>query len=158
LIDNLIHPPMKTILAPVDFSPISRRVLAEAVALANTLRARLVLLHVVSPPVLINEYEMMLNEVARVAAAQEKAAARHLARLAKALAPRVPAVAHACLLGSPARLVVEHAKKVSADYIVLGSHGHTAFHDLLVGSTAAGVLKHAKCPVVVVPPPAARKK
>jgi universal stress protein A len=40
---------------------------------------------------------------------------------------------------------------------VLGSHGHTAFYDLLVGSTAAGVLKHAPCPVVVVPPPAPRK-
>ncbi len=149
---------MKTILAPVDFSSASRGVLAQSVTLANSLRARLVLLHVVQPPVFINEYEMMLSEVARVAAAQEKSATRHLARLEKALASRVSSVTHVCLLGSPARLIVEHAKKISADYIVLGSHGHTAFHDLLVGSTAAGVLKHAKCPVVVVPPPAARKK
>jgi nucleotide-binding universal stress UspA family protein len=149
---------MKTILAPVDFSPASRRVLVEAVNLAKLLRARLVLLHIVQPPVFVNEYEMMLNEVMRVAAAQEKAAARHLARLEKTLAPRVPAIARACLVGAPSRLIVEHAAKISADYIVLGSHGHTAFYDLLVGSTTAGVLKHAKCPVVVVPPPTARKK
>jgi nucleotide-binding universal stress UspA family protein len=35
---------------------------------------------------------------------------------------------------------------------VMGSHGHTAFYDLLVGSTTHAVLKRAKCPVVIVPP------
>jgi nucleotide-binding universal stress UspA family protein len=148
---------MKTILAPVDFSPASRRVLAAAVSLANTLRARLVLLHVVPPPVFINEAALMLNEITRLAEAQEQAAARHLARLEKALKPRVPAIACVSLSGAPARRIVEHAAKVDADYIVLGSHGHTAFYDLLLGSTTSGVLKRARCPVVVVPPPAKKK-
>jgi nucleotide-binding universal stress UspA family protein len=34
----------------------------------------------------------------------------------------------------------------------MGSHGHTAFYDLLVGSTTHGVLMRANCPVVIVPP------
>jgi len=34
---------------------------------------------------------------------------------------------------------------------VLGSHGHTAFYDLLVGSTTHGILLRAKCPVLIVP-------
>ena len=148
---------MKTILAPVDFSPASRRVLTEAVSLANTLRARLVLLHVVTPPVITSEYGVMLANIVELTAELEKGAARHLARLEKALAPRVPATGRACLLGSPTALITEHAKKISASYIVLGSHGHTAFYDLLVGSTTAGVLKHAPCPVVVVPPAAKAK-
>jgi nucleotide-binding universal stress UspA family protein len=33
----------------------------------------------------------------------------------------------------------------------MGSHGHGAFYDLLVGSTTQGVLKRATCPVVIVP-------
>jgi hypothetical protein len=42
-------------------------------------------------------------------------------------------------------------------HYVIGSHGHTAFHDLLVGGTASGVLKRATCPVVVVPAPVRKK-
>jgi nucleotide-binding universal stress UspA family protein len=42
----------------------------------------------------------------------------------------------------------------------MGSHGHTALYDLLVGSTTHQVLRKAKCPVVIVPSPtkAAGKK
>jgi Zn-dependent M28 family amino/carboxypeptidase len=50
------------------------------------------------------------------------------------------------LLGS-----TEWAEKHDADFIVMGSHGHTAFYDLLVGSTTHGVLMRSKCPVVIVP-------
>jgi len=35
---------------------------------------------------------------------------------------------------------------------VMGSHGHTALYDLLLGSTTHGVLFRAPCPVVIVPP------
>lgn len=55
--------------------------------------------------------------------------------------------------GFPPLCILEQAKKRSANYIVIGSHGHTAFYDLLVGSTTSGVLKRATCPVVVVPAP-----
>ena len=47
--------------------------------------------------------------------------------------------------------VIEQANTCDPDYIVMGSHGHTAFYDLLVGSTTHGVLMRAKCPVVIVP-------
>ena len=46
---------------------------------------------------------------------------------------------------------MEQAKKLGADYIVMGSHGHTALYDLLVGSTTHGVLMRAACPVVITP-------
>ncbi|WP_350275598.1 universal stress protein [Kribbella sp. HUAS MG21] len=58
------------------------------------------------------------------------------------------------------RLVVEgrpsaelcHAA-VGAELLVLGSHGHGAFHDALVGSTSLHVIRHAPCPVVLLPDP-----
>jgi nucleotide-binding universal stress UspA family protein len=49
--------------------------------------------------------------------------------------------------------VLAQAKRLKADVIVLGSHGHGAVYNLVVGSTANGVLKHAPCPVLVVPAP-----
>ncbi len=55
------------------------------------------------------------------------------------------------LSGAPVALIVNEAKRRSADYIVMGSHGHTSLYDLLVGSTTHGVFLHAPCPVVIVP-------
>jgi hypothetical protein len=40
---------------------------------------------------------------------------------------------------------------------VLGSHGHSALFETLVGGTAAGVIEGAKCPVIVIPPLHVRK-
>jgi nucleotide-binding universal stress UspA family protein len=42
------------------------------------------------------------------------------------------------------------AKEYGSQAIVVGSHGHSALGELLVGSTTRAVLKHAECPVVVV--------
>jgi nucleotide-binding universal stress UspA family protein len=145
---------MKTILTPIDFSPVSRCVIAEATALARALHGRVVLFHVVQPPVIVSEYGVA--DAAGMTAALEKAAARHLSRLRKSLQLRFRATAAALARGGPAGEILAHAKKTSADYIVLGSHGHTAFYDLLMGSTASGVLKRARCPVLVVPPPKAK--
>lgn len=47
--------------------------------------------------------------------------------------------------------ILERAKAVPADYIVLGSHGHGALYHLFSGSVVTGVLQHSTCPVVVVP-------
>jgi nucleotide-binding universal stress UspA family protein len=56
-----------------------------------------------------------------------------------------------CVQGFPVPVILAQAKELGALYIVLGSHGHTAFYDLVVGGTARGVLRRAGCPVVVVP-------
>ena len=141
---------MKTILAAIDFSHVSRRVLAEATALAQALHGRVVLLHTVQPPVIVSEYGVA--DVAAITTELERTADRHLVRLEKVMQQRLPGSLAARRTGSPLREILAGAKKTSADYIVIGSHGHTAFYDLLVGSTAAGVLQQAHCPVLVVPP------
>lgn len=42
---------------------------------------------------------------------------------------------------------------LDAELMVLGSHGHSAVHDKLVGSTSQRVIHHASCPVVILPDP-----
>lgn len=51
--------------------------------------------------------------------------------------------------GRPADLILDVAKEEQADLIVMGSHGKHGF-GLLLGSTATGVLHHAKCDVLAV--------
>lgn len=151
---------MKTILAAVDTSSIAESVVAEAAALARAGKARVVLITVVQPPVITSEYVPMVENLAEITAAGEKAAARHLATIQKRLEADGIEVDSVQATGAPISHILEQAKEHAADYIVMGSHGHTAFYDLLVGSTTHGVLLRASCPIVVVPPKdkKARKK
>ena len=141
---------MKTILAPIDFSRITDAVVDEAVTLAKAVDGRVVLLAVIQPPVVMSEYAAMMD-IAELTAAGERNAARQLELLEQKLKPRDVHTECVQVVGSPVTHIAEQATKFDADYIVMGSHGHTAFYDLLVGSTTHGVLKRAQCPVVIVP-------
>lgn len=142
---------MKTILAPIDFSVVSDAVVTEAASLARAHQGRVVLLSVVQPPVVLAEYAPVMENIAEITAAGERNAARQLEKIEAKLAADFVAAESVQLTGSPIPLIVEQAEKLDADYIVMGSHGHTALYDLLVGSTTHGVLIRAKCPVVIIP-------
>lgn len=142
---------MTTILAPIDLSSISARVVLHATRLARAFRGRVVLLTVMVPPVFVKEYAPPPELLRRVTVGNEKAVRRRLAELEGQLArASVPATSR-LLQGSPTRLILEQARKSKANYIVIGSHGHSAFYDLIAGSTAHGVLQRARCPVVIIP-------
>jgi len=142
---------MKTILTPIDFSGITDAVVAAAAILARTQEGRVVLLHVSQPPIITSEYAPYLENISEIAAVSEKAAAKQLNRLAERLQQAGVGVETVQLNGVPVTEILAQAGQVKADYLVLGSHGHTAFYDLLVGSTTHGILLKAPCPVVVVP-------
>lgn len=149
---------MKTILAPVDFSGVTEGVMAQASALATTFGGRVILLHVMQPPVITSEYAPFLENIGEIVAVGEKAAAKQLARLQEKLQAAGVATDVLQYTGAPVNYILMQAEKLGADYIVMGSHGHTAFYDLLVGSTTHGVLNKARCPVIIVPDERRRKK
>ncbi len=60
----------------------------------------------------------------------------------------MPGVSCAMVLGQGYRAIIEYAKKHEIDCIVLGSH-RPGFSDFLLGSTAARVVRHADCDVLV---------
>jgi nucleotide-binding universal stress UspA family protein len=110
-----------------------------------------VLLTVIQPPAVVADYPPIMENITEIRLAGEKFAANHLARYEERLVAAEIPVETVQLYGSPIPLIIEHAQTIGADYIVMGSHGHTAFYDLLVGSTTHGVLTRAACPVVIVP-------
>lgn len=149
---------MKTILTPVDFSSATRGVLAAAIELARGSGGKVVLLHSVQPPVITTDYGLSVEVMRETLALTETAARKQLAHLEKLVAARDVPVSSRLASGFAAGNITEHARKLRAAYIVLGSHGHTAVYNLLVGSTTQAVLKKAPCPVVVVPPASKAKK
>lgn len=53
-------------------------------------------------------------------------------------------------IGDPGHEVSEYAKKVSAELIVLPSHGRTGIKRWLIGSVAERIVRLAHCPVLVL--------
>ncbi len=53
-------------------------------------------------------------------------------------------------VGSPGRLIAEHASDGGFDLVVMGSHGQGALTGLLLGSTVSAVLSLSKVPLLVV--------
>jgi nucleotide-binding universal stress UspA family protein len=142
---------MKTLLVAVDFSEASRQIIASAADLARDLSARMVLLHVVEP---VASYvpvgaAMDVIEAAPPPIMQEdlKVQREHLLRLTEGLV-NTDTVA---IVGLAADEIVIQSKEQAADFILLGSHGHSALYHLFAGSVVTGVLKRSKVPVIVIP-------
>jgi len=53
-------------------------------------------------------------------------------------------------VGRPASEIVEYADEIGADMIVIATRGHSRLAHALLGSTAEGVVREAKCPVLTV--------
>lgn len=144
---------MKTLLVPIDFSAQTRLVVSEAVALALPGRARIVLVHVLQSPDVIADYGTAGSYLIPVLETMGRDAARQLASWKKRIESKGLAVSTEQLSGAARpKLIADLARRIGADYIVMGSHGHTAFYDVIAGSTTSSVLKLAPCPVVIVPP------
>ncbi len=52
--------------------------------------------------------------------------------------------------GKPAEVILETARRLGADLIGLTTHGRGAIGQLVLGSVAAEVVRHAPCPVLVI--------
>ena len=141
----------RNILVPIDFSDVAETVLAEAIDLARAFEAKIWLIHVAAPEAAFVGYEFGLlpsrdrvaNEVRR-----EHQMLQHHQDSLRAAGLDATAM---LVAGSGAEKILEEAQRVEADMIVLGCHGHGALSHLLTGSVCEGVLRHATCPVVIVP-------
>lgn len=56
----------------------------------------------------------------------------------------------AVLEGQPAKAICDYARDHDVDLIVIGSRGHSAFTELVLGSVSSQVLHHARCAVTVI--------
>ncbi|NCQ34271.1 universal stress protein [bacterium] len=146
---------MQTILVAVDFSPVTEAVVTTAAALAQLLGSSVYLLHVVAPDPDFVGYEAGPDGVRDAMAHQFREVHRKLQELESSLLARAGKGKCVALLlqGQTVEKLLAEQARLNADLVVLGSHGHGALYNLLVGSVAAGVLRGARCPVVVVPSP-----
>jgi nucleotide-binding universal stress UspA family protein len=144
---------MKTFLVPVDFSAVTDKVIDAALTFARALPGRVVLLHIIQPPVIAGgEYALPAEAVEEVVNNNRRSALQKLDGRLETFRSAGIECSVATEVGAPDRAILDTAAKCHADYVIMGSHGHGKLYDFLVGSTASGVIKKAKCSVIVIPP------
>jgi nucleotide-binding universal stress UspA family protein len=140
---------IKHILVPSDFSPASGKALDYASHFARLCHSEVTLLHVLeSSNGLLPKSDSAL---ARSAEASEKNAKENLRALVRASRSRgVPEAKPLLRTGVPTHEIVEAAKELDVDLIVIATHGFTGWRYFTIGSTAERVARAAPCPVLVV--------
>jgi len=136
---------IKKILVPVDFSDCSKKALLYAIQVAMEFCATVDVLYVVPPYHAYDPYcvtERIEREL--MARGEQKLAALVLQQIPQSL-PAEPLVR----CGRPATQIIETAKELETDIIIIATHGHTGLKSVL-GGTTAYVVRHAPCPVLVV--------
>jgi len=141
----------KRILVPVDGSPTAAKGLKAAIKLAREGRGKLMLLHVVE------EYSAFIApeagaSIGPILEGMRAAGKRTLSRVVRSAAAAKPqAVLAEKFGGRVADIIVQQAKKLRADLIVMGTHGRRGISRALLGSDAESVVRYSPVPVLLVP-------
>jgi nucleotide-binding universal stress UspA family protein len=142
---------VRRILAAIDFSPVSDSVVAQAAALAEAFSAELTLVHVAAGDPEFIGYSQGPQTVRDDRARELRKEHSDVQEIAKGIRER-GITAHALMIqGATVEKILGEATELETDIIVLGSHGHGALHRALLGSVSEGVVRGARCPVLVVP-------
>jgi nucleotide-binding universal stress UspA family protein len=147
------------ILVPTDFSAPADAALDYARDLARQFGASIDLVHVFDDPfksgAFVGDGTVVMPVEVREALetqAREQLDARHAVH-----AGTLPGSSVAFVVGTPAKRIVERAKEVKADLIVIGTHGRTGLGHLFLGSVAERVVRTAACPVLTTRQPASEQ-
>jgi universal stress protein A len=141
---------LERILVPIDFSDCSQKALQYALPLAREHGAAIALVYVVPPPEGVSAYAAAAMDFDELEASLKTAAEKELQKLARHKMLSQVATTSVVRVGSPAREIVEAARKLPADLIVISTHGRTGLNHVLLGSVAEHVVQRAPCPVLVV--------
>lgn len=144
---------IRKILVPTDFSVHAEAAADFAVDLAEKFEADVFFLHVYDYPTYVLPDGALLP-AADVVTGMMADIAERFERIRARYAERGLRLSTETRQGVPLPEIVKYAKEISADLIVMGTHGRTGLEHFLIGSVAEKVVRKAPCPVLTVRPPA----
>jgi nucleotide-binding universal stress UspA family protein len=149
---------MKQILIAVDYDQAAQKVAETGYAIAKALGGHITLLHVVSDPSYYysTEYSPVLGFTGFSAMKFEHAieeiretGGEFLETVKEHL--KDDTIDTIVKEGNAAEMILEAAKEINADMVIMASHGRKGLERILVGSVSETVLRQSLVPVLVIP-------
>jgi nucleotide-binding universal stress UspA family protein len=143
---------IRRILCPIDFSEFSRRAFDHAVAIAKWYESTITLLHVLPAPIpIVYAPGPAPVPTAVVTREDRNQLLLEMNRFAEGEAGSHVSLEFSISEGNSADGILATATSMTADLIVMGTHGRSGFERLVLGSVTEKVLRKATCPVLSVP-------
>ena len=147
----------KRILCATDFSDTAEVAWEIACELARVHRAELALVHVFAELPLYGYAELPAPNVQQIWDEQRLWVQQALDQRVDAATARGLTARSDLLTGSAPQAIADAAGSDGSDLVVIGTHGRTGLHRLVIGSVAERVVRIAPCPVLTVKPDTARQ-
>ncbi len=144
---------IETVVCAVDFSEPSDYALRYALKLCRVFQARLNLLHVVEVPFLPSYSMADVPDLNLPIEQLEESARERMEELLSECRDEYQQVEGDVVAGSPFVEIINYARQLKADLIVMGTHGRSGLKHLLIGSVAEKVVRKAPCPVLTAKHP-----
>jgi nucleotide-binding universal stress UspA family protein len=151
---------VKKVLIALDYNPTAQKVAEAGFSMAKAMKAEVVLLHVISDPqyYFSDEYSPIMGfkgymdmgnlETINIAGLKT-ASLQYLDKTKSHLGDK--SIVTVVEEGEFAETIIETAKKLHADIIVLGSHSRKWLENIVMGSVTEKVLHHSLKPLFIVP-------
>jgi nucleotide-binding universal stress UspA family protein len=142
------------ILTPMDLSDISRHAIAHALLMAHWYNAKITALHVCNP-IVVPSTDFVVAGAPLSSFLNEDDIKEVRAQILRCFGSVETGQVDVVIEnGHVANCILDRARSLPADLIVMGTHGAGGFEHLVLGSVAEKVLRKAPCPVMTVPPQA----
>ena len=142
---------MKNILTPIDFSDITDEVIKMAAQSAKAFAAKLWIVHVAAPEPDFVGYGVGPQHERDWRADTLRKEHKFIQEEKTKLEAEGIVVEGLLIQGPVIETILSEIRKVKAEMIVVGSHGHGALFKLLMGSVCEGLVRKASCPILIVP-------
>lgn len=142
--------PFKKVLIAMDYDETSQKVAETGYSLAKSMNAETILLHVLAEQLVYYSSYMFMRAL-RVDVKDDlhKSTEAFMEKTKKHLGDEN--IQTIVKEGEVAETILDTAKELKVDLIVIGSHSRKWLDSILLGSGAEDVLKHTTIPLLVVP-------
>ncbi len=144
---------IKKILVPIDFSNYSKKALHYTVSFAQQFNSEIDLVYVIEPIIYPADLSMGQLVIPQTNLDFQEKAEEELKELAQSEIGDLLNYNIFVRTGKPFMEIIEAAKEIDADLIIIATHGHTGVEHLLFGSTSEKVVRKAPCPVLTLREP-----
>jgi len=151
---------MKKVVIALDYNPTAQKVAETGFSMAKAMNAEVILLHVITDPVFysssgyspimgFNGYMDMSPVQLESVEALKNASLEYLDKSRQHLGDKTIQIV--VKEGDFAESILNTAKEMNADVIVLGSHSRKWLENIIMGSVTEKVLNHTNIPLFIVP-------
>lgn len=139
---------MKNIIVGIDFDRNARALIDKASEIAEKFAAKVWIIHVAEPNTGFVESDGIIRSMR---AGQLREEHHFLQQLSDSLAAKGILSDALLISGDTAASIIDQAKKLEADLIVIGYNEHNFLYRLFRGTTASTVIRDAGIPVMIIP-------